>query len=91
MELEDLVVEVGLIELKQVRGDHYVCDDSLAKTASNNLKNLQYLYDIIRVDPVLREAFFIPMSCLVLYKGYSCFVSSRVDLSTDHDAEAAPN
>jgi hypothetical protein len=46
--------------------------------AMNNLKNLEYLYDVIRRDVSLVDTFYIPMTCVVNYKGYTCFVSSKI-------------
>jgi hypothetical protein len=71
-------VELGLIELKNVKNENYICDGALTKMAMNNLKNLEYLYDVIRKDASLIDTFYIPMACVVNYKGYTCFVTSKI-------------
>ena len=76
--LEDVVIESGLVEMKNVKDGNFVSDESLSKTLRNKFKNMQFLYDTIRQDPALIDAFFIPMSCIVTYKGYECLVTSKV-------------
>ena len=73
-----MVIEAGLTEMKSVREGNYICDETLSKMQRNKLKNWEFLYNVIREDPVLMDAFFIPMACSVTYKGYSCFVTSKI-------------
>lgn len=46
--------------------------------ASNNFKNLEFLYDVIRKDATLIDTFYLPMACVIKYKGYTAFVTSKV-------------
>jgi hypothetical protein len=78
-----LDIELALIELKNVKNENYVCDGALTKIAMNNFKNLEYLYDVIRKDVVLIDTFYIPMTCVITYKGYTCFVTSKLVLEED--------
>ena len=79
------MVEFGLIELQEVGGNAFVCDDSLNRAVLNNFGKLDYLYKIISRDPQLRKSFFIPMGCVVYYKGFECLVRCKVDPQTDEE------
>lgn len=81
--LSDIIIEFGLIELQEVSNNAYVCDDSLNKNIVNNFAKLDYLYRIISRDPILRKTFFIPMGCVVYYKGFECLVRCKIDPQTD--------
>ena len=61
-----------------MKNDNYICDAALTKIAMNNHKNLEYLYEVIGRDLALINTFYIPMACVVTYKGYTCFVSSKI-------------
>jgi hypothetical protein len=63
-----------------VGNDTYICDDSLNKMARTNYKNMSYLYDVIGQDKELKESFFVPMGCIVNYKGFMCHVLSKVEM-----------
>jgi hypothetical protein len=60
-----------------VKNENYICDGALTKMAMNNLKNLEYLYEVIGNDTSLMSTFYIPMACVINYKGYTCFVTSK--------------
>lgn len=68
-----------------MKNEVYVCDCTLTKMAMNNFKNMEYLYDVIRNDVTLMDTFYIPMGCVVMYKGYTCFVTSKIVPEQDEE------
>ena len=71
--------------MKNIKNDHFVCDNSLNKLAHKNFKNLEYLYSVIKKDKELSSTFFIPMMCIIKYKGFKCFVTSKILPEEDLD------
>lgn len=69
---------MGLIELKNAGGNTCICDQSQTKIIANNFKNMNYLQEIICKDAILRTHFFMPMCCLISYKGCTCLVTSKI-------------
>lgn len=84
-EKEDIRIELGLLDLKHVGANAYVCDQTFTKRILTNFKNLNFVHKSIAKVPLLRASFFVPMSCLVTYKGFTLHVSSKVDANAHQD------
>jgi hypothetical protein len=84
-EMDDLVVDFGMTDVRGVGNQAYVCDESMAKVVSRMFKNMDYMYQIISQDELLRTVFVIPVNCLVKYKGFSCLVTSKIDPRQDSE------
>jgi hypothetical protein len=68
-----------MIELRQISQNNYICDNSLSKIRMNEFKNMDYLFEIIQKDQKLSNTFLLPMQCVVIYKGFTCFVTSNIN------------
>lgn len=49
-ELNDVTITIALTELKSVADNNKVCDQSLRKILGSELKNMDYLYEVISED-----------------------------------------
>lgn len=85
LEREDVKIELGLVELKHAGVNAYVCDQTFTKRILANFKNLNFVHKSIAKVPLLRSSFFVPMSCLITYKGFILHISSKVDTSANQD------
>ena len=78
-ELVDVVIDFGLTELRNVGGEVFICDESVQRLILGIYENMEYLYDVIAGDEMLREVFMLPMGCIVEYKGFACLVRAKID------------
>ena len=52
---------------------------------------MEYIYEVVAADEILREVFAVPMGCLVTFKGFSCLVRAKIDAKMDAQSEGIYN
>ena len=46
---------------------------------------MEFIYQVISEDDLLRRMFSIPMTCMVNYKGHQCLVRAKLDPKVDEE------
>ena len=52
---------------------------------------MEYIYEVVAADEILREVFAVPMGCLVTFKGFSCLVRAKIDAKMHVQSEGIYN